>query len=510
MEEKVSPSLSLAAGMTAAKTASVSVKDLCVHYIGRCFCQMFYTFSLLFSHTNAGMEEFCSDGSEFYVAFFDNLAVSPLFSRASIKLKIDNMEDFQQTVTYTYKSDVRKEEIEPRSSVEISPPIEMRFEAVGETDKGVFIKSMNGTRLSITAFGTEFSSSDTYTILPCVYLPSQYEYYAVSVAKDNRMIDEDGAVFPATPSGDSVVAFISSEENTAVTITPSQDVEILKETTTVAGTSLELKLGKGEAVFFSTIEDLTGTHVMSDKPLAFFSGHECGNMPAGLQFCDHMVEQIPPTATWGTEFFTASFINRPEDRFRIITSRDDNSVTWVCSGDITDERSLPTAGDIIEFSITENSFCRFKSVYPVLLAQFSIGGGETSFTADPSMTIIPPVGQYRSSYMLNYFTGLRVSNHVNIFLLNTPGVTTDGTLLNDDPVSGSWTDILCEEGRICAHGIQVVVSETTDGVTSLSHSNKEAKLLGIPYSTDVRTSRATFGGMTQKPIARTSTVCFPE
>ena len=444
------------------------------------------------------MEEFCSEGSEFYVAFFSNIYISPLFSRAGIRVKLNNLEDFQQTVSYTYQSTVRQEGID--STLEISLPIELRFGAVGEKDKGVFIQSTEGARLSVTALGSEISSSDTYTLLPCVHLPSQYEYYAMSVTKENRTIEEDGVVSAAIPAGKSVVVFISSEENTTVTITPSQDVEFTRGNTTVARTPVQLTLGQREAVFFSSIEDLTGTHVVSDKPLAFFSGHECGNMPSDLQFCDHMVEQFPPTTTWGTEFYTASFMNRPQDRFRALSSRDGSSISWVCSGNISDERSLPIAGCVIEFNITGNSFCRFTSHYPVLLAQFSIGGGETSFTADPSMTIIPPVGQYKNSFMLNYFSGSRVSNFVNIILLNTPGVTTDGILLNNSPVSGTWTDILCE-GSICAYAIQVAISETTDGVVSLSHSNPDAKLMGIPYSTDVRASQSTFGGMTQKPIA---------
>ena len=59
----------------------------------------------------------------------------------------------------------------------------MRFGAVGEMDKGVFIQSVDGARL--TAFGAEYSSTDTYQLLPCVYLPSKsYDYYSISVAKE--------------------------------------------------------------------------------------------------------------------------------------------------------------------------------------------------------------------------------------------------------------------------------------------------------------------------------------
>ena len=141
----------------------------------------------------------------------------------------------------------------------------------------------------------------------------------------------------------------------------------------------------------------------------------------------------------------------------------------------------------------------------MLLLQFSIGGAaDSQITADPSMTVIPPAGQYKDSYMLNYFSGLRVTNYVNIILLNTPGITTDGISLNDSPIRGTWTNISCEKDEICAYGIQLELTQTENGAVSLVHSNPGAKLLGISYSTDIRTSRASFSGMTQKPIARKS------
>ena len=202
-------------------------------------------------------------------------------------------------------------------------------------------------------------------------------------------------------------------------------------------------------------------------------------------------------------------MTRSLDRFRALTSRDDNSIRWVCTGEnpTSDERSLPTAGNFTEFEIPSNRFCRFTSIYPALLAQFSIGGATSSlFAADPSMTIIPPAGQYKDSYMLNYFSGQIVTNFVNIFLLATPGITTDGVSLDKAPISGTWSGISCEEGNeVCAYGIQVEITGTESGVVTLAHSNPDAKLLGISYSTDIRTSRASHSGMTQKPIARKTT-----
>ncbi len=45
--------------------------------------------------------------------------------------------------------------------------------------------------------------------------------------------------------------------------------------------------------------DLTRTRITSSKPLSAFSGSDCAEIPQGIRYCDHLVEQVPPTVTWG-------------------------------------------------------------------------------------------------------------------------------------------------------------------------------------------------------------------
>ena len=162
----------------------------------------------------------------------------------------------------------------------------------------------------------------------------------------------------------------------------------------------------------------------------------------------------------------------------------------------------PGAGKAVEFTLQSDQFCRFTSDFPILLVQFSIGGSaDGQLYADPFMTIIPPARQYRSSYMLNYFSNFRSSNFLNIILLNSNGATTGDTLLNGERINSSiiWTEIQCESG-VCAYGVQVDIGQGSDTIT-LSHVNEDAQLVGIPYSMGPRTGSGTFSGMTQKPIA---------
>ena len=106
--------------------------------------------------SNVAVEEFCSDGSEFYVAFFENLFVPFIISKANITLRINNKADSTQTVAIRHNYDDRQIEIAPRASVEFSLSTELRFGAVGESEKGVYIK--------IYEWGAAFSHCFWYRI----------------------------------------------------------------------------------------------------------------------------------------------------------------------------------------------------------------------------------------------------------------------------------------------------------------------------------------------------------
>ncbi len=68
-------------------------------------------------------------------------------------------------------------------------------------------------------------------------------------------------------------------------------------------------------------DDQSGTVVSSNKPISFYSGHEFTYIPAGATACDHLVEQLPQTETWGSRFATAPLATRlAYDRFCLVAA----------------------------------------------------------------------------------------------------------------------------------------------------------------------------------------------
>ena len=78
------------------------------------------------------------------------------------------------------------------------------------------------------------------------------------------------------------------------------------------GSDPELMLNGMETYLWEDRESFTGTRIISTKPIAVFAGARCTYVPAGRGYCDHLFEQIPPTATWGKNFLTASLAEDQE------------------------------------------------------------------------------------------------------------------------------------------------------------------------------------------------------
>lgn len=191
-----------------------------------------------------------------------------------------------------------------------STPIEFEFKAdkinlqsPDERNKGVYIYSKDGDPLSVIALAEEIQSSDAFKVLPCVHHPSNgYEYYAVSVPISQipeRDVDYPGEFLDI--EGRSALVIVTTEDDTTLQITLTQNVDLLADDLKAQVPKGEIQSGETVAInilkriqtlYLGSDEDLSGSRVVSDKPIAFFSGHECGTVPSNISFCDHMNEQI--------------------------------------------------------------------------------------------------------------------------------------------------------------------------------------------------------------------------
>ena len=461
--------------------------------------------------------KFNTEGNKFFLGFFDNFEPQTYFLLDNIRLAVNPMASsqtlFEVDILGTKKVHSAPAEIEIKGS-----DISINSDSI--RDRAVVVKSVNNDSLSVVAYVEEFISSDTYKVLPCVLLPVEtYEYYAVSVpmAKIPVYVYDDGTANDEAfeeSQGNSAIVIVTSERETVLNVTLTQTVEITAEDLLLqipegkfeVGRPVTVKLpNQAQTLYIASENDLTGSRVASNKPISLISGHECGNIPEGINYCDQLVEQIPPTATWGKTFILRTTAGRiAYDTIKVLASLDNTDVTVSCTN-ISFQTFSIGKGEFKDVNVSSNNSCFFSSTRPVLLVQFSVASNiDGVFQGDPLMVIIPPIEQYRSSYSISILSpslDLIQLNYINIMV--PVGVDPSRIRLNGSDLSDvMFTSIPCGSNTEGSCGSTALVP-VPEGQSSLTHTDPSATFGTTVYWLAFRVGSGYFAGMTQKPIART-------
>ena len=438
--------------------------------------------------------------NEYYVGFFKN-AQGP----GTMTLSITTTESAPVPFTVSSSTGQIYSGIATNSGA-TSVTLSSSFAVLNNTvrDKGVWIHATEASN-KLTVHGMNYASgtADGFVALPCyAYQKETYTYYAVSIRYDR---------IPYTYSWCSVVLLVGCENDTEITITPTQTIQIPSDlirrsnspVTITSGRSYTVILNKFQTFLFASRMNLTGSKVTSNKPIAFFSGHECADVPVGVAACDHLVEQLPPTITWGRQFFVVSSLGKTAgEQYKLITSTTTTTVSCYCymSGGTISHVFMTTlygAGRSYEFHIAQNMFCSVQASSAVLLVQFAIGGDvEPSGYGDPFMMMIPPVEQYRNNY-----TFVAQSNFQNAITVTVASefFNSEDIVLNDSSLSSAnWTEIYCSTQTVCGYGTRVSVSV---GRNFIYHRASTARLGTFVYGFRRHVSYGYPAGMQLDPIS---------
>jgi hypothetical protein len=167
------------------------------------------------------------------------------------------------------------------------------------------------------------------------------------------------------------------------------------------GDTWSFQLMKGQSYLvqssgqFLGSDDLTGTKVTSDKPIALISGHQISPITVEMSSADHLCEMVPPVDKWGTQYFDMPMAGRIKcgDYIRIISGEDGNQITYNGNGPF-----LLDAGAWAE--VPENTVAMvFTSTnhkkFIVAQYSYSLGfDGDPSTNADPFMILFTPQEEF--------------------------------------------------------------------------------------------------------------------
>ncbi len=195
---------------------------------------------------------------------------------------------------------------------------------------------------------------------------------------------------------------------------------------TPQGGSLDFDLGAFDVLNLETDDfnaDFTGSVVSTNAPLIVFSGSEASDAPffdtlASRQCCaDHLEEQLDPIRTSGQNFVATVSPSRTQalanagapigaavqnEYFRVIATTDAGArITTTLSGQYQ-TFTLPSRGSFA--TIASAHHFTLQSDSPVMLGSVSPSQQDANVPSglpggDPSLVIMPPLEQFRTSYV---------------------------------------------------------------------------------------------------------------
>ena len=290
-----------------------------------------------------------------------------------------------------------------------------------DRNKGIHVSASDPSHeLTIYGLNDELASTDGYMAISCTTYPTarDYRYFVFSAG----FVADFGFRF-------SRFLIVPCEDDTEISITGSQPIQsptdmdptvIQTDPYSVNTAQRTVTYGRlldqYETLMIDSRSDLTGTIIISDKPISVFTGHECGQVPTREPTCDYLVEQIPPHTTYGTVFFTAPFAARESgDIYRVGSVRDGAIVNVICTQEGNSVMSV-TSYSINEGGFREvvtnrgpmREFCCIQSNQPITIMGYTLGHeldfvfveGRHGPYGDPAMVYIAPATSYLNDYTI--------------------------------------------------------------------------------------------------------------
>jgi len=356
----------------------------------------------------------------------------------------------------------------------VNLPTSVLCSSYNDQNKGVYLKT-NSNDIIVVGQNKNSRNGDTFLALPNMRLCSftDYVYFGISMSSTHY---------------DSVILIVGSENNTVMKLTVTQSVYVktsLVRTYLTPGSQYSFVINRLQTVYIGSSSDLTGTRIATTKPVSVLSGHECGYVPSGYDYCEQLVEQIPATMYWGKEYYTVPFIITTYYTIKILAAYDSTSVYMYCNN-VRSHHSI-NAGKFV--AVRQKGYCAIHSNKEVLVAQISharttsYSSGWRSYTRwisdDPMLTLVPATAHYNNEINLSTAQSSSYTNYINIVVLaeyyEPSMIYLMASGVNKSLQSQTWTPIRYNS-KIEAYGTRISISK---GAAKIVHTKTAANLASM-------------------------------
>jgi hypothetical protein len=344
----------------------------------------------------------------------------------------------------------------------------------------------------VSVYGVDYSEwvTTSFTGYPTPMLGTDY------CIMSRAPLDVTGESFVPNPS--SQFAIVATETNTMVTIWPSPTANLwyhtnaycvmMNEGQTYQIPSRDITNDVNTIYDVLATNDVTGTWITSDKPIAVFAGATSASVPdANTGANNPLMQEQMPVEGWGTNILALSFAGRLNgDIYRVLAAYSNTVITITGTVvTIVNETTQPSytvttkneqlvitnqAGEA--YDIIVDGPVVFSANRPIQVAQFANGvqydhfyGNNFDCEGDPCEILLPPTGHYLETntvFALSYdgVTGDFDESYMNIIV---PQSAMTSTLVDGSAVeAASFVPI----GGSGFYGAQLYVTPGTHTVSS--------------------------------------------
>ena len=338
--------------------------------------------------------------AEFYIGFFRGRSYDPCLVLVTAETPVNYSVEAPGVGYYENGT------ILANSRVIVNLSRSVIVSSYNDQNKGIYLKASSDkvTVISQSTKGRHWNKIrqiakflDTFIVNEITDLRlSEYEYFAVSV---------NGSSGSSYYSYNSSVLIVGTRNNTLLQLTVTQPVTTrvgdVNATTLIPGIEYSFVINRLQTVYLSSTNDLTGTRIVTSRPVSVFSGHGYigiiwDNYPRA-----YLIEQMPPTTSWGNVYYVIPFANQLGYAVKILAASE-CVVNIHCTNfpNFNNTSVSLRRGESVFEMFLNNKTCTIWSVSNILAVQFSIG---YRYYNGPMMTLVPSPVHYLSKIIFSTF-----------------------------------------------------------------------------------------------------------
>lgn len=375
-----------------------------------------------------------TEGTDFWVTFLqaDEIGANPGPELNGLTLTFSSKKDCQVSISNDYSGKVNVVQLTAGNIMSYTCDSSTCYVKKSLTSQYKALHITSTDTISIFAGNYRNKSFDASIVLPTTALGTEY-YVQNYPASDHTTPDNGGPLNRGTH-----FAIVATENATDIEFTPTTAVWNSQTNTWQAANQInhvELQAGQVYYVWSGATEqdasDLSGTHIVANKPIAVFCGAPHTNIPNKVRDRDHLYEQAMPVKYWGTQFVvTGSMLKnengtntkRKHDYVRI-TARDWGTTIWKNGTEIATITPEKHPKRTLTIPISDGEACYLTSSCPIEVFLYMTSNHDDDpsglTNGDPAMVWINPIEQQLSeitfiSYLVHGQETAEPQHFVNI------------------------------------------------------------------------------------------------